>query len=300
MKKLLSILLTAAILLTLAAAAPVSAGAEGETYYYYFEQETYSFNALAGEDIEIIAHFSDSTTEFEDYNLFDRLEINGTEYENIEKHSVSAGGLRFVFPADQINTIFHMGDNEVKAYFANVDAPAVTTVKLFQQEFKYEVLDDGNASLTGYYGSGPDLRIPESIDGYPVTTIASQAFFYCDLVTVVIPACITEIDSFAFSDVIILGYPGTEAERYAKANAIPFLACDDPNLLIGDADCDGGVTILDATAIQRHLVNLPNDEFIEVCADADAEGGITILDATAIQRYLASLPTTDRIGTHLG
>ena len=60
-------------------------------------------------------------------------------------------------------------------------------------------------------------------------------------------------------------------------------------LLIGDADGDGEVTILDATAIQRDLANLPNASFDEAAADTDSDGGITILDATMIQRYLVNL-----------
>ena len=70
-------------------------------------------------------------------------------------------------------------------------------------------------------------------------------------------------------------------------------------IIIGDADCDGEVTILDATAIQRFLVNLPNKAFDESAADADRDGDVTILDATAIQRFLASLPTSEYIGQYL-
>ena len=66
--------------------------------------------------------------------------------------------------------------------------------------------------------------------------------------------------------------------------------------IIGDTDGDEQVTILDATAIQRHLVKLPTESFDEHNADADGDGEITILDATAIQRYLVKLPTNEKIG----
>lgn len=60
--------------------------------------------------------------------------------------------------------------------------------------------------------------------------------------------------------------------------------------LLGDADMDGAVTILDATRIQRWLADLVPDTDIDKEA-ADISGtGITILDATRIQRYLADLP----------
>ena len=72
---------------------------------------------------------------------------------------------------------------------------------------------------------------------------------------------------------------------------------DNDSLILGDADGDGEVTILDATRIQRYLVGLVNmtDEEIEA-ADADEDGELTILDATAIQRWLAGYEITHPIG----
>ena len=64
--------------------------------------------------------------------------------------------------------------------------------------------------------------------------------------------------------------------------------------IIGDADLDGDVTILDATAIQRYLAGLPNAEFSELAADADLDGRVTILDSTAIRRTLAGLAAEER------
>ena len=72
---------------------------------------------------------------------------------------------------------------------------------------------------------------------------------------------------------------------------------DNDALILGDADGDGEVTILDATRIQRYLVGLVTmtDEEIEA-ADADEDGELTILDATAIQRWLAGYETTHPVG----
>ena len=66
--------------------------------------------------------------------------------------------------------------------------------------------------------------------------------------------------------------------------------------LKGDADGDGEVIILDATAIQRTLASLPVDSFNEIAADVDGDGEVTIIDATFIQRWLANLPCPDGIG----
>ena len=66
--------------------------------------------------------------------------------------------------------------------------------------------------------------------------------------------------------------------------------------LLGDVDEDGEVTILDATAIQRKLADLPNKSYNEALADCDGDNDIAILDATAIQRFLAGLSCPAGIG----
>lgn len=60
--------------------------------------------------------------------------------------------------------------------------------------------------------------------------------------------------------------------------------------LIGDADSDGQVTILDATRIQRWLADLVKDNQIDKKnADVDYDNQVTIIDATRIQRFIAGL-----------
>ena len=66
--------------------------------------------------------------------------------------------------------------------------------------------------------------------------------------------------------------------------------------ILGDADGNDDVAILDATAIQRTLATLPVTAFFEKLADVDADGEVTILDATGIQRWLAGLSCPDGIG----
>ena len=63
----------------------------------------------------------------------------------------------------------------------------------------------------------------------------------------------------------------------------------------GDADGDGKVTILDATAIQRKLVSLTVLSFNASAADVNGDG-VNILDATKIQRYLAGYYVAEKIG----
>ncbi len=73
-------------------------------------------------------------------------------------------------------------------------------------EFKYRVLEDGTAAITGF--SSPngihitilnDIEIPATVDEYPVTVIAQRAFFDQDYIrSVVIPEGVVTIDDYAF------------------------------------------------------------------------------------------------------
>ena len=70
----------------------------------------------------------------------------------------------------------------------------------------------------------------------------------------------------------------------------------DTSPLLGDADGDGDVLILDATTIQRILVSLPVTGFNKDAADTDSDGVVTIIDATNIQRYLTAFKDGYPIG----
>ena len=75
-------------------------------------------------------------------------------------------------------------------------------------------------------------------------------------------------------------------------------AAEDENaVILGDADGDGEVSILDATCIQRFLASFSvSEKFSEKAADVDGDGEVSILDATHIQRWLASFETPYAIG----
>ncbi len=85
----------------------------------------------------------------------------------------------------------------------------------------------------------------------------------------------------------LLSYSGVTA----KAETISF-----KEMILGDIDGDGTVTIIDATLLQRHLVDIPTYAYQEDAADTDLDGSVTIIDATLIQRWLAGMTTNDAIG----
>ena len=70
-----------------------------------------------------------------------------------------------------------------------------------------------------------------------------------------------------------------------------------PSPLLGDADLNGEVEIIDATTIQRHIadiITLPENAMVP--ADVDKDGEPTIIDVTLLQRYFAGIATPKGIG----
>ncbi len=68
-------------------------------------------------------------------------------------------------------------------------------------DYRYEILKDGTIEIVDYVFPTYDvdhLVIPETMDGYTVSSIGSQAFSSCSATTIVIPDSVTVIKRFAF------------------------------------------------------------------------------------------------------
>ena len=154
-------------------------------------------------------------------------------------------------------------------------------------------------SDSAFYGctSLVSFTIPESVE-----IIGEKAFFGCtEFNRVTIPASVTEIGAQALSyysneagelckieDLTICGYIGSEAHKYAKENEINFEYFDD--VLIGDADGNGYITIIDATTVQLYIAqSITLDELRLFCADANEDGDVNVMDVTRIQMMIAKL-----------
>ena len=98
--------------------------------------------------------------------------------------------------------------------------------QIIEAAFPIEPNSDGTTcTITRYRGQEVNLTIPSSIAGYTVTSIGNYAFQNCtSLTSVTIPESVTRIRNEAFPyDTILLGYVGTEAERYAIRNESKFI-----------------------------------------------------------------------------
>ena len=76
----------------------------------------------------------------------------------------------------------------------------------------------------------------------------------------------------------------------------------EPQLLYGDVDQDGKITIQDATEIQRLGLGIGATEgsLASVLADVNGDGRISILDVTYVQKYLCGgYNNTGKVGTAL-
>ena len=76
--------------------------------------------------------------------------------------------------------------------------------------------------------------------------------------------------------------------------------CATEQYILGDADGDGTIMIVDCTLIQRDIVGLAEIKAVNrIAADVDSDGEICIFDATAIQRYLAEMKEKYPIGEYI-
>lgn len=138
--------------------------------------------------------------------------------------------------------------------------------------------------------------------------IMHDAFSQCAaLQKVVVPRSVTTIDAAAFArseNVVIYCYTDSYAHQYAVAHEIPFVLIDAPQeftFILGDSDGDGVVTIIDATKVQRVLAGLDPDDDGMIALRSVTESGepLNIMDATRIQRYLAGFEADNEIGNEV-
>lgn len=87
-------------------------------------------------------------------------------------------------------------------------------------------------------------------------------------------------------------YPTTKPEDPKPIEPTPTPG----NLIFGDADLDGTVSVLDSTEIQLHVVStitLSSDAML--CADVDEDDEVSVMDATAIQLHLVGSVVNDKM-----
>ena len=87
----------------------------------------------------------------------------------------------------------------VMPFTAGAATTNIKSTSAISGDFEYEILDDGTAEITEYLGNATKLEIPNTIDGYTVTSIGYGAFEYCHYFnSITIPNSVTNIITAAF------------------------------------------------------------------------------------------------------
>ena len=177
------------------------------------------------------------------------------------------------------------------------------TAKPFTAAFN---CDEGVKSVNVYYtkdySSADETGVTSAVardgdSGYPVVTGDGQLNF-----VIVLEDGYTLGEVTATGDYKNLKDMGDNTYRITKiAGAVTITVTTNKSetpsgYILGDADGDGKVTILDATAIQRYLADLPVSDSFDYQAACVSGEVLSILDATYIQRYLADFDVPYAIG----
>ena len=120
--------------------------------------------------------------------------------------------------------------------------------------FRYTLLDEGTATITGYVGPGGAVAVPGSISGLPVTVIDAAAFSDCTpLTSITIPDSVTSIGDNAFSDCTSLtsinigsGVTSIGNNAFSDCTSLTSITIPDSVTSIGDNafyDCYGLTSI---------------------------------------------------------
>ena len=99
-------------------------------------------------------------------------------------------------------------------------------------EFEYQLLADGTAEITFYYGSSPKVVIPSQIDGYTVTSVGYTFLYNNSYVkSVILPNTVTNIAPYAFASCHSLNHI-TLSDSLTKIDIYAFYDCPNLNSVI--------------------------------------------------------------------
>ena len=168
-----------------------------------------------------------------------------------------ADGKQTIMPS-QTNLVHNAYDNVIKGTFTNPQDPTQYNGDTYIS-LTFEVIGSGAASvyldteyLTVGYVKNNKLYQASVVDNSKVCDVTSVAGF----------------------------------EKVSVKGSTVFVG----DVILGDVDMDGDITVVDATEVQKYvakLVNFTNDQM--TAADVDHDGTITVKDATTIQKFVAHI-----------
>ena len=247
--------------------------------------------------------YNSITASSEWYDLSDTVEITvdtvvakgqliGIEKEGFGRVLTETCDNAFTISASHLGTgIFHSyftvynGSGSIDTEwitFTIVDTPTYTDI--YTDKAEYSINDNIIITVLSSFAKGHWIGIDKDGIGRVITEQTDSTYS--------IPASELGLGKYYVYFTVYNNSGAIDTER------ITFKIIDNSKLILGDADGDGEVSILDATIIQRCLANYTvNDpDIVRRCGDADEDGELTILDVTLIQRYLANYTVGHPIG----
>lgn len=134
--------------------------------------------------------------------------------------------------------------------------------------YKYKITDpNGNTINVPYYSKTKTVDFTPTSAGIYTVTVYVQG---------------------SDNDTVERTYTYTSTSNVIEDNTQPTTPSDE--YMKGDADCDGKVSVMDSTLIQKHCAKtttITGQGFAN--ADVDGDSKLSVMDATKIQRFLAKL-----------
>lgn len=301
MKKCFKNIVSVFIAALIAASSVIAAGAAGsyflsEGYYYGIKNKEAFVHGYAGGDWDIVIrekYLNYYVTAVDEFAFYENETVkalsfyDATQLRSIGRYAFSdCTSLEYV---DITSTVQEMGDSVFEG---------CTSLKAAHYI-------DGSLTCVPaqtFYGC---TALSAVIFDNGVTSIGDFAFAGCtSLDSITLPDTVISISDSAFNGcdgLTVRCYGGSYAMQYAVDHGMDYEligdAGDEVTFILGDADGNGDVTILDATQIQRVLAELTvgDPDGVRLRGDCDGEG-LNILDATKIQRWLAELGAAEPIG----
>ena len=164
-------------------------------------------------DFELAATEGIAYIEIFDYDEQGELKINQAITKNISK-DLEELNFDIPFAGDNqthlLRVSFYDNIDTKKTIGSTLETEFYAERKVYETEgFCYYLTDDGEAELIGYQYSDYELWLPISLDGYPVTKIADEAFMNSSFESVIIPDTISRIGANVFG-----GYSYLESVKY--------------------------------------------------------------------------------------
>ena len=165
-------------------------------------------------------------------------------------------------------------------------------------DFNYALKDDQTAEIVAYFGADEDVIIPETIDGYKVTSIHEAAFYDCDLVKrLTIPSTVTSIEGYAFCGCDALSdiYYGASEDDW---NAVSIGMKNEPlstatmhfaiQKISGDMNGDYALNMMDALLLFGGINGAREmTEEQTMLADYNGDGAINMMDALLLYKRVS-------------